>query len=64
MSGGMWRALGLNCLMLAWVGLLAIGASGVIAAAMSATLGKGFVAGDMPGDTGRLFPELRGWSAH
>jgi hypothetical protein len=46
----MWRALGLNCLMLAWVGLLAIGASGLIAAAMNATLGPGFVAGDLPGN--------------
>ena len=37
--------------MIAWVGLLAIGASGVIAAAMNATLGPEFVAGDLPGNT-------------
>ena len=50
MSGRIWRALAVNCLLLIWVGLLAIGASGVIAAAMNATLGADFVAGDLPGN--------------
>jgi hypothetical protein len=37
--------------MLVWVGLLAIGASGLIAATMNAALGAEFVAGDLPGVT-------------
>ena len=49
--GAIWRALAVNCLMLAWVGLLAVGASGAFGAVMNATLGPAFVAGDLPGNT-------------
>jgi hypothetical protein len=51
MSGGTWRALILNAALLTWVGLLAIGASGVVTGAMSAAFGPEFVAGDLPGVT-------------
>ena len=45
------RALVVNALFLGAIGLLAIGASGVIAGVERATLGDRFVAGDLPGRT-------------
>jgi hypothetical protein len=41
----------LSVMLLTWVGLIAIGASGVLAGAMGWSLGPGFVAGDFPGVT-------------
>jgi hypothetical protein len=45
------RALAVNALFLGAIGLLAVGASGVIAGVERATLGDRFVAGDLPGRT-------------
>jgi hypothetical protein len=45
------RSLAGAALLLTWVGLLAIGASGILAAAMGSAFGADFVAGDFPGVT-------------
>lgn len=45
------RSLLVALLQLAWVGLLAIGASGIVAGLMGSALGPDFVAGDFPGVT-------------
>lgn len=45
------RSLADVLLQLAWVGLLAIGASGILAGAMGIAFGADFVAGDFPGVT-------------
>lgn len=42
------RSLALGILFLAWVGFVAIGVSGVVAAGMQAAFGPGFLAGDLP----------------
>lgn len=42
------RSLALGVLFLAWVGFVAIGVSGVVAAGMQAAFGSGFLAGDLP----------------
>lgn len=40
-----------SLMLLAWVGLMSIGVSGLVAGAMGAVLGPGFVSGDFPGVT-------------
>lgn len=45
------RSLAGAALLLTWVGLLAIGASGILAGAMGSAFGADFVAGDFPGVT-------------
>src|ERR1700674_2811960 len=45
------RSLAGVLLLLAWVGLLAIGASGIVAGVMGSVFGADFVAGDFPGVT-------------
>ena len=45
------RSLALGVLLLAWVGFVSIGVSGVAAAGMQAAFGAGFLAGDIPGVT-------------
>jgi hypothetical protein len=45
------RSLTDAALLLTWVGLLAIGASGILAGAMGSAFGADFVAGDFPGVT-------------
>lgn len=47
----MMRSLAGAALLLTWVGLLAIGTSGILAGAMGSAFGADFVAGDFPGVT-------------
>jgi hypothetical protein len=51
MASSTFRSLVLGVLFLTWVGFVSVGVSGIVAAAMQAAFGAGFLAGDLPGVT-------------